>query len=59
MTHRLWRQGYKVVEVPIIFTERTQGQSKMSSRIVREALFMVWVLWIQNGLRRFPSELKK
>lgn len=54
MNHRLWRQGYKVVEVPIIFTERAQGHSKMSKHIVWEALFMVWKLWFQNGLRRSP-----
>lgn len=56
MTHRLWREGYTVVEVPIIFTERVQGHSKMSRHIVREALLMVWWLWIQNGLRRWPRK---
>lgn len=59
MTHRLWRNGFKVIEVPIIFTERTQGQSKMSSRIVREALIMVWWLWLQNCLRRSPRVSQK
>ena len=56
MTHRLWRQGYKVVEVPIIFTERVEGHSKMSGHIIREALIMVWWLWLQNGLRRRPRK---
>ncbi|HEV2327480.1 MAG TPA: polyprenol monophosphomannose synthase [Verrucomicrobiae bacterium] len=56
MTHRLWRHGYKVVEVPIIFTERVEGHSKMSRQIVREALIMVWWLWLQNGLRRSPRK---
>lgn len=56
MTHRLWRQGYKVAEVPIIFTERREGASKMSGHIVREAFFMVWKLWLQNGLRRKPRQ---
>ena len=54
MTHRLWRKGLKVVEVPIIFTDREHGQSKMSGHIVREALVMVWRLWFQNGLKRKP-----
>jgi len=54
MTHRLWRDGYKIVEVPIIFTDRIEGHSKMSGHIVREALIMVWWLWFQNGLRRWP-----
>jgi dolichol-phosphate mannosyltransferase len=55
MTHKLWRQGMKIVEVPIIFTERFHGSSKMSKGIVREALWMVWKLWCQNGFRRRPS----
>src|SRR5215510_11729731 len=54
MTHRLWRQGMKVVEVPIIFTDRFQGHSKMTGHIIREALVMVWRLWIQNKCRRRP-----
>ncbi len=54
MTHKLWRQGMKIVEVPIIFTDRFQGSSKMSGKIVREAFLMVWRLWLQNGLRRSP-----
>jgi dolichol-phosphate mannosyltransferase len=58
MTHRLWRQGFKIVEVPIIFTERVEGHSKMSRQIVREALVMVWWLWLQNGLRRSPRRVR-
>ncbi len=54
LTHKLWRQGMKIAEVPIVFTDRFQGTSKMSGRIVREALVMVWRLWFQNGLRRSP-----
>jgi dolichol-phosphate mannosyltransferase len=54
MTHKLWRQGLKVVEVPIIFTDRFQGHSKMSGHIVREALMMVWRLLFQNNLKRRP-----
>ena len=56
MTHRLWRDGFKIVEVPIVFTERVHGQSKLSRRIVREALLMVWRLWFQNGMRRNPRK---
>lgn len=55
MTHRLWRQGMRVVEVPIVFTDRFQGHSKMSGHIVREALIMVWRLFFQNGMRRRPQ----
>jgi dolichol-phosphate mannosyltransferase len=54
MTHTLWRQGMKISEVPIIFTDRLQGHSKMSRQIVFEALFMVWRLFFQNKMRRRP-----
>ena len=56
MTHRLWRDGFKVVETPIIFTERVQGSSKLSRNIVFEAFWMVWWLWIQNACRRWPRK---
>lgn len=52
LTHRLWRQGYRIVEVPIVFTERIQGRSKMSAKIVSEACGMAWRLLAQNPLRR-------
>jgi dolichol-phosphate mannosyltransferase len=54
LSHKLWRQGLKIAETPIIFTDRFHGSSKMSKKIVREALVMVWRLWFQNGLRRWP-----
>lgn len=54
LTHRLWRQGMRIEEVPIIFTDRIKGRSKMSGHIVREAVLMVLHLWIQNGCRRSP-----
>ena len=52
ITHRMWRRGMKVIEVPIIFTERLQGHSKMSGHVMREALWMSWRLLVQNRLRR-------
>jgi dolichol-phosphate mannosyltransferase len=55
MTHRLWRQGMRIVEVPIVFTERVHGHSKMSGHIIQEALIMVWRLWFQNKMRRRPA----
>jgi dolichol-phosphate mannosyltransferase len=54
LTHRLWRDGFRVTEVPITFTERVEGSSKLSRHIVVEAFWMVWWLWIQNNLRRMP-----
>ncbi len=56
LTHEIWRQGLTVAEVPIIFTDRFQGSSKMSRAIVHEAVFMVWRLLAQNGFRRKPRQ---
>ncbi len=42
MTYRALRRGLRVVEVPIVFVDRRAGQSKMSGRIFREAVTMVW-----------------
>ena len=56
MTHKLWSEGFKIVEVPIIFTERIEGRSKMTGHIVREALWMVPRLLFQNRLRRRPKK---
>ena len=56
MTHRLWRDGFKVTEVPITFADRVEGSSKLSRGIVVEAFWMVWWLFLQNGCRRFPRE---
>ncbi|MBC8245628.1 MAG: polyprenol monophosphomannose synthase [Verrucomicrobia bacterium] len=58
LTHILWRTGHTIAEVPIIFTDRFIGTSKMSGKIVREAVWMVWRLWLQNGLRRGPRKKK-
>ena len=54
LTHKIWRRGMKVTEVPIIFTDRFLGQSKMSGAIVQEAIWIVWRMLFQNGLRRSP-----
>jgi dolichol-phosphate mannosyltransferase len=59
LTHKLWRQGMSIIEVPIIFTERAQGHSKMAGHIIREAVLMVWRLWFQNGCRRKPRMQNK
>ena len=51
MNYRAWKKGFRLVEVPIVFTERTEGQSKMSKGIVREAALKVWQfrLWSLAG----------
>lgn len=54
MTHTAWHLGFKIVESPIVFEERREGQSKMSGGIVNEALWMVWKLLARFGYRRRP-----
>ena len=44
MNYRVWKKGFKIKEVPIVFTDRTLGQSKMNYGIILEAIFMVWRL---------------
>ncbi len=52
MKYRTWRKGFRLLEVPIIFTERTEGQSKMSRAIVREAAWKVWELRLRDLFRK-------
>lgn len=51
MHFRVWRKGFRIVEIPIVFVDRTEGTSKMSKKIVREAVWMVWRLrwWALTG----------
>ena len=44
MNYRIWKKKMKIKEIPIIFTDRRSGQSKLSKKIVREAIYMVWKL---------------
>ncbi|NCD43258.1 MAG: polyprenol monophosphomannose synthase, partial [Bacteroidia bacterium] len=48
MKYTTWKLGFRIVEVPIIFTDRTQGESKMSSGIFREAILGVMSLRFRN-----------
>jgi len=53
MKYRSWLKGFRIVEFPIWFTDRKVGDSKISRRIVFEALKIVWLLRFQkNQLRR-------
>ena len=52
MSFRAWKKGFRIVEIPIVFTDRTKGSSKMSKRIVREAVWMVWRLRLWGLLRK-------
>ena len=49
---RAHRQGFRLHEVPIVFVERDTGESKMSKRIIREAVWRVWWLRILDVLGR-------
>jgi dolichol-phosphate mannosyltransferase len=42
--YRVFRLGFRIVEVPIIYSERREGQSKMSNRVIREAMIRPWML---------------
>ena len=48
MTFKAYKKGFKIIEIPIIFIDRFHGTSKMSKKIVREAVLMVWKLRIRN-----------
>lgn len=52
MSFRAWRKKFRVVEIPIVFTDRVEGTSKMSKAIVREAVWMVWWLWLADRFGR-------
>ena len=45
MSFRAWKRGFRLKEIPIVFVDRVEGQSKMNKKIVREAIWMVW--WIR------------
>ena len=48
MTYKAWKKGFRVKEIPIIFVDRVKGKSKMSRKIVREAVTMVWKLRLKS-----------
>jgi dolichol-phosphate mannosyltransferase len=52
MSVRAWRKGFTLAEVPIVFVDRTEGQSKMNRKIVREAIWMVPRLRLQAWFGR-------
>ena len=51
MSFRAWKRNFRISEIPIVFVDRTEGTSKMSKSIVREAIWMVWRLrwWAIRG----------
>ena len=53
MKFKAWKYGFNVVEVPVIFTDRTEGTSKMSEGIFFEAVFGVLQMKIKSLFRKF------
>lgn len=49
---RAFRRGFSMLEIPILFTERDSGESKMSKKILREAIWRVWWLKVRDILGR-------
>ena len=51
MSFRAWKRNFRIVEIPIVFVDRTEGTSKMSKSIIKEAVWMVWRLrwWALRG----------
>jgi len=52
MSFKAWRQGFKLKEIAITFTDRRVGVSKMNGRIIREAMWLVWWLRLSALLGR-------
>ena len=50
MNFKAWKKGFKVKEIPIIFVDRVFGESKLSKKIMWEAIFLVWKLRINSIL---------
>ena len=55
MKFKSWKYGFSVIEVPVIFTDRTQGDSKMSSGIFMEAIFGVIQMKLKSLFRKFDK----
>ena len=53
MKFNAWKHGFKIVEVPIIFTDRTKGVSKMSKGIFKEAIFGVLQMKIKSLFKKY------
>jgi dolichol-phosphate mannosyltransferase len=56
MKFKAWKYGFKIVEVPVIFTDRTEGESKMSSDIFFEAVIGVIQMKIRSWFRKFERK---
>ena len=55
MKFKAWKYGFKIIEVPVIFTDRTEGDSKMSSGIFKEAVIGVMQMTVKSWFRKFEK----
>lgn len=53
MKFTAWKYGFKIQEVPIIFTDRSKGESKMSKGIFREAVFGVIYMKVMSFFKKY------
>ena len=49
---RAWKKGFQLAEIPIVFVDRTIGESKMSKKIIREAVWKVWKLRLLSMFKK-------
>jgi dolichol-phosphate mannosyltransferase len=54
MNFHAWKRGFRIVEMPIVFVDRLVGASKMSRRIIWEAVLLVWKLRVASLLGKIP-----
>ncbi|HEX7510461.1 MAG TPA: polyprenol monophosphomannose synthase [Chitinivibrionales bacterium] len=52
INYHAWRHKFRIAEIPIVFTDRQRGVSKMSTKIVREGLILVWKLRLMSLFNR-------
>jgi dolichol-phosphate mannosyltransferase len=56
MKFNAWKRGYKIVEIPIIFTDRKLGASKMTGGIFNEALWGVLMMKCRSVFRKYNKK---
>ncbi len=57
--YRTWLHEFRIKEIPIVFTDRRSGQSKMSKKIIREAILVVWKLLFYHLIGKIPCKRHK
>lgn len=56
MKFKAWKYGFNVLELPIIFTDRREGTSKMSGKIVSEAIFGVVIMKVNSWFKNYKQD---